>query len=61
VHYETVIPPSGISRANLKVGDVNGDGLDDLMLTSGFTGNGLVYTFLQCDSHDTSCQQEVAP
>jgi len=61
VHYETVIPPSGISRANLEVGDVNGDGLDDLMLTSGFTGNGLVYTFLQCDSHDTSCAQEVAP
>ena len=30
VHYETLIPPSGIARANLKVGDVNGDGLDDI-------------------------------
>jgi hypothetical protein len=42
---------------HLRDGDVNGDGLTDVIYTLGTAGAGKVevHTFLQCDTHQTGC------
>ncbi|MBV8758689.1 MAG: VCBS repeat-containing protein [Deltaproteobacteria bacterium] len=57
-HYETLVASTGVPHMSVRAGDVNGDGLEDVVGTAGATGNGELFVFLQCDAHDTSCTKE---
>jgi hypothetical protein len=42
---------------SLGVGDFNGDGVDDVIYTTGVQGQGTIHLRLQCDTHDVTCKR----
>ncbi len=56
--YEKLVDLGPNTIARLRTGDINGDGLDDLLLTvSAAQGASTIVleAFEQCDSHDSRC------
>jgi hypothetical protein len=52
-HYETLVPSIDVAaKAFLRAGDVDGDGLADLVYLAGSS----IFVHRQCDAHDTACQ-----
>jgi hypothetical protein len=57
-HYEMLWDAQTIGGFTMRVGDINGDGLDDLLfLNGGAFGSGKLqlHAIMQCDAHQTDC------
>ena len=54
-YYEKLGDTPPDERATLRSGDVDGDGLDDLVYLTGLSGETTLSTRLQCDTHDSGC------
>jgi hypothetical protein len=59
--YQLLVDEGRDFVPNLRIGDFNGDGLDDVVFTAGTAGQGNVHVRLQCDSHDTTCKAPGGP
>jgi hypothetical protein len=55
-HYEILKDFGKDLGASMRVGDFNGDGIDDIVFTTGTQGQGEIHLRLQCDTHDTACK-----
>ena len=55
-HYSLLYDLGRDATVTLRAGDVDGDGLDDLVWTDGAVGRGQVHVLLQCDAHQTDCR-----
>jgi hypothetical protein len=53
--FELLLDTGIDSGLSFRQGDVNGDGLQDLIYSGGAAGETLVHVHLQCRVHDTSC------
>jgi hypothetical protein len=42
--------------ATMRIGDVNGDGLDDVVWSDGQLGRGKLHALMQCDAHQSDCR-----
>ncbi len=57
VAYVPAIDTGQDTTIELHAGDLNGDGLDDVVYTVGSTQQGTIHLFTQCDSHGAGCDR----
>ncbi len=57
VAYVFAIDTGQDTTIELHAGDLNGDGLDDVVYTVGSTQQGTIHLFTQCDSHGAGCDR----